>query len=250
MNLNDPNSRIGGWISTPERYRMEMEIEQASLQVVPKAHNAPLDRVKNGLSLKTGVPDVVTIMPEPREALSPPLVHLPVDEIIASILKTKPYMLGLGTTGFCDHALVERIVSDVALRCGQKTNRNTLVVRLRSGSPEHEIAISKGLVQNGAYAQVHWAGFGDSKEEKRRWNCQLADLLEWKQEFGLILFDLGDAGSPAMSRMGRLCNGVVIQMLATSDARSTIQILKNLQNQRIKIIGAWAIEHLPRSLAG
>ena len=154
MNLNDPNSRIGGWISTLERYRMEMEIEQASLQVVPKAHNAPLDRVKNGLSLKTGVPDVVTIMPEPREALSPPLVHLPVDEIIASILKTKPYMLGLGTTGFCDHALVERIVSDVALRCGQKTNRNTLVVRLRSGSPEHEIALSKGLVHNGAYAQV------------------------------------------------------------------------------------------------
>jgi hypothetical protein len=250
MNLNDPKSRIGGWISTLDRYRMEMEIEPTSLQVLPRALDAPLDRVKNGLSSKTGVPDVVTITPESREDLSPPLVHLPVDEIIASILKTKPYMLGLGTTGFCDHALVERIVSDVALRCGQKTSRNTLVVRLRSGTPEHEIAISKGLVQDGAYAQVHWAGFGDSKEEKRRWNCQLADLLEWKQEFGLILFDLGDAGSPAMSRMGRLCNGIVIQMLATSDARSTIQILKNLQNQRIKIIGAWAIEHLPRSLAG
>lgn len=212
--------------------------------------DAPIDRVQNGLSLKTGVPDVVAIAPEPREPLSPPLVQLPVDEIIASILKTKPYLLGLGTTGFCDQSLVERIVSDVALRCGQKTSRNTLVVRLRSGTPAHEIAISKGLVHDGDYAQVHWAGFGDSQEEKRRWNCQLANLLEWKKEFGLILFDLGDAGSAVMSRMGRLCNGIVIQMHPATDARSTIQVLKNLQNQRIKIIGAWALEHHPRSLAG
>jgi hypothetical protein len=212
--------------------------------------DAPIDRVQNGLSLKTGVPDVVSITPEPREALPPQLVQLPVDEIIASILKTKPYLLGLGTTGFCDHALVERIVADVALRCGQKTSRNTLVVRLRSGTPEHDIAISKGLVHDGSFAQIHWSGFGESQEEKRRWNGQLANLLEWKKEFGLILFDLGDAGSPAMSRMGRLCNGIVIQMHPASDARSTIQVLKNLQSQRIKIIGAWALEHHPRSLAG
>ena len=92
------------------------------------------------------------------------------------------------------------------------------------------------------FREVDWTYFGDSKAETKAWHNQLSALPKWKKEFGLIVFDLGDVRLPTMPRIGRLCDGVVVQLLDAANSRDTIQALKGLQKDRLKILGVWSVE--------
>jgi len=78
--------------------------------------------------------------------------------------------------------------------------------------------------------------------EKLRWNTQLLELLRLRKEYGLILIDLGDAESQAMVRLGRLCDGVVIQMMDQVSPRTMKTVLNTLKMEQLKLLGILSLE--------
>ncbi len=166
------------------------------------------------------------------------IVHLPVDGILKRINRSKSFVLGVGAVGNSDPLLVRSVVSEIVTRCCGKTNRNAILVTVRTPND----ATSANIPSCGLYREARWSYFGQTKTETRAWHGQLAELPRWKQEFGLIVFDLGDVGFPLMPRIGRLCDGVVVQLLDPSNSRETIQALRRLQKDRLTILGAWSVD--------
>lgn len=258
MNPENTHSPLRQWIPTLNAYRSALNNETGherqnssdstasnSISIVPRGSDAQ----EEDAPLQNELSRVIPIDPK-YDVNSIKVVHLPVDRILARIQKKSPFMLGLGTVGLDQSHLFESIVSDLAVRCVQRTNRKTLVVRRHTNPLTVPINNLFAPVHNGLYSDVNCIGLGQSKLEKQRWNNQIARLLNWKQEFELILFDLGDSSSHMMSRMGRLCDGIVVQLLETSNSRKAIDIFRKLQNDRLNIIGAWTLEQNEKSLAG
>lgn len=166
------------------------------------------------------------------------VVHLPIDGILKRIQRSKSFVLGVGTVGDSDPLLVRSVVSELITRCCGKTNRNAILVTVRTPND----ITSADFPSCGLYHEARWSYFDQTKTETRAWHAQLSELPRWKQEFGLIVFDLGDVGFPLMPRIGRLCDGIVVQLLDPSNSRETIQALKRLQKDRLTILGAWSVD--------
>ena len=179
-------------------------------------------------------------------ATLPQVLHLPIDGILKKIKVLKPCVLGIGTVGRSETQWSRQVVRDAVSRCCDKTGRNAILVSVRpsgfSDTSENEHQIS-------TFREVSWTYFGDSKAETKAWHAQLSELPKWKKEFGLIVFDLGDVRLPTMPRIGRLCDGIVVQLLNAANSRETIQALKGLQKDRLKILGVWSVELNARSNA-
>ncbi len=178
-------------------------------------------------------------------ASSSQVVHLPIDGILNRISKARSFVLGIVTLGDADPSLVRSVITDTVARCSEKARRNAILITVR---PPNELR-SHDLVENGNFSQARWSYFDDANAGTKSWHAQLADLPRWKQEFGLIVFDLGAVCLPMMPRIGRLCDGIVVQMLDPSNSRETIQALKSLQKNRLTILGAWSVELNSRNIA-
>jgi len=172
-------------------------------------------------------------------ATLPQVLHLPIDGILKRIKGLKPFVLGIGTVGNCETQWPREVVRDAVTRCCDKTGRNAILVSVR---PFGHSNTSESDCSSEYFREVSWSYFGDSKAETKAWHSQLADLPKWKKEFGLIVFDLGDVRFPIMPRIGRLCDGIVVQLLHAANSRDTIQALKTLQKDRLKILGVWSVE--------
>lgn len=182
---------------------------------------------------------------ENRVAL-PHVLHLPIDGIVKKLKGLKPFVLGIGTVGKSETQWNRQVVRDAVNRCCDKTGRNAILVSVRpSGYSNADEKVSR----SDTFREVDWTYFGDSKAETKAWHNQLSDLPKWKKEFGLIIFDLGDVRLPTMPRIGRLCDGIVVQLQNAANSRDTIQALKGLQKDRLKILGVWSVELNARSLA-
>ena len=166
------------------------------------------------------------------------VIHLPIDGILNSIKKTKSFVLGIGTVGDFDPRLVRSVIKDTVARFSEKSDRNTILITIR---PPNDVCDRH---PNGSvnFCEASWSYFEETSAGTKSWHAQLAELPRWKQEFGLIVFDLGDVCLPMMPRIGRLCDGIAVQMLDPTDSRETIQALKLLQKNRLTILGAWSIE--------
>jgi hypothetical protein len=175
---------------------------------------------------------------KPPEAL-PQVVHLPVDGILKRLKGLKSFVLGIGTVGASETLWNRQVVRDAVIRCCDKTGRNAILVTVR---PAGNYIVNDKVTSTDRFREVCWSYFGDSKAETKAWHAQLADLPKWKKEFGLIVFDLGDVGFPVMPRIGRLCDRIVVQLLSQTNSRDTIQALKALQKDRLKILGVWSVE--------
>jgi hypothetical protein len=176
----------------------------------------------------------------------PQVVHLPIDGILKKLKGLKSFVLGIGTVGKSETQWSRQVVRDTVSRCCEKTGRNAVLVSIRS--PEHS-KNGETDFQSDMFREVCWTYFGDSKADTKAWHAQLSDLPKWKKEFGLIIFDLGDVRLPTMPRIGRLCDGIVVQLLNAANSRDTIQALKGLQKNRLKILGVWSVELNAGSIA-
>jgi len=176
----------------------------------------------------------------------PQVLHLPIDGILKRIKGLKPFVLGIGTVGNSGTQWTREVVRDAVTRCRDKTGRNSILVSVRPSSHSNT---SENDSSSGCFREVSWSYFGDSKAETKAWHAQLSDLPKWKKEFGLIVFDLGDVRFPIMPRIGRLCDGIVVQLLHAANSRDTIHALKTLQQDRLKILGVWSVELNARSIA-
>lgn len=178
------------------------------------------------------------------------IVHLPLDGIVSKMTKVNPFVLGLGCIGQRDQELLGEISDQIALGCASKSGRHAVVIRIRQegnevnrmGSARSETASS--FVNHRETMTPHhvWHDFGESKMEKLRWNTQLLELLRLRKEYGLILIDLGDAESQAMVRLGRLCDGVVIQMMDQVSPRTMKTVLNTLKMEQLKLLGILSLE--------
>ena len=166
------------------------------------------------------------------------IVHLPIDGILKRINKSKTFVLGVGAVGESDPLLVRSVVNEIVTRCCVKTNRNAMLVTVRT---PNDVG-SDDLPECSLYRNARWSYFDQTKTGTKAWYAQLAELPRWKLEFGLIVFDLGDVGFPLVPRIGRLCDGIVVQLLDPSNSRETIQALKLLQKERLMILGAWSVD--------
>ena len=173
------------------------------------------------------------------------IVHLPIDGILKQIKRVKSFVLGIGSVGESGPILARSAVTDLVARCCMKIDRKGILVTVRSS---HDI-LPHDSFRNALVHEASWSYFCDTKADMKAWHAQLAELPVWKQEFGLIVFDLGDMRFPMMPRIGRLCDGIVVQMLNPSDSRDTIHALKLLQKERLKILGAWSVELSKRNQA-
>lgn len=166
------------------------------------------------------------------------IFHLPIDGILKQIKRSKSFVLGIGADGDPDSLLVRSVVSDIVTRCCGATDRNAILVTVRPPNDPTSIDFPKCST----YREASWSYFGQAKTDTKSWHAQLAELPGWKQEFGLIVFDLGDVSYPFMPRIGRLCDGIVVQLLNPSNSRRTIRALKLIQKDRLTLLGAWSVE--------
>ena len=172
-------------------------------------------------------------------------IHLPIDGILNRITKVKSFVLGIGTVGNSEASVVRSLVTDIVERCCGKTQRKAILVTIRpNNSPRPE-----DMLQPASFRETLWSYMGNSRSETKLWHAQLAELPLWKKDFGLIVLDLGDVRLPMMPRVGRLCDGIVVQMLNPSNARESIQALKMLQKEQLPILGAWSVDFSARELA-
>ncbi len=178
-------------------------------------------------------------------ASSSQVLHLPVDGILNRISKAQSFVLGIGTVGDADPTLVRSVITGTVARCSEKARRNAILITVR---PPNDLC-SHERVENVNFREARWSYFADANAGTKSWHAQLADLPRWKQEFGLIVFDLGATCLPMMPRIGRLCDGIVVQMLDPSNSRETIQALKSLRKNRLTILGAWSVELNSRNIA-
>ena len=277
MSSPEPDSQLADWLPRLEVYRKAIDtvpvdtvpngVELASGKVAEVVKSFEhVNEILDGFPYEMGalppnakpddtVPIVETALPEPEIQIekrdSIPLtiattttlkrsqiVHLPIDAILKQIKKAKSFVLGIGSVGESHPMSVRSVVTDLVARCCMKTDRNGMLVTVRSS---RDILLHDSF-QNALVRETRWSYLGDTKADMQAWHAQLAELPGWKQEFGLIVFDLGDMRFPKMQRIGRLCDGIVVQMLNPSDSRETIQALKSLQKDRLKILGAWSVE--------
>lgn len=183
------------------------------------------------------------------------IVHLPMDGIVSKMSKVNPFVLGLGCLGKRDPGLLEAIADELAMGCGAKSGRDSVLIRIRQKSqtgegnvtanakdstPTPQSAIPQSPVRK---LPVHiWHDFGESKMDKLQWNTQLLELLRLRKEFGLILIDLGDAESQAMVRLGRLCDGVVIQMMNHVNPRQAKSAIHHLKQEQLRLLGLLSLD--------
>jgi hypothetical protein len=163
--------------------------------------------------------------------------------------KVNPFVLGLGCIGQRDRELLLEIADEIALGCAAKSGRNAVVIRIRQESaPEihrqaEQTAGSETSFPSKPKLPYHlWHDFGESKMEKRRWNTQLLELLRLRKEFGLILIDLGDSESQAIIRLGRLCDGVVIQVMDKVSPKTVKTAINNLKQEQLPLLGIMSLE--------
>ena len=211
--------------------------EKQSIEVIP---NEP------ALAVYVGEESTLPSHGSESRATLPQVLHLPIDGILKKIKGLKPFVLGIGTVGKSEMQWSRQVVRDAVNRCCDKTGRNAILVSVR---PPGYSDASENASQSDAFREVDWTYFGDSKAETKVWHTQLSELPKWKKEFGLIVFDLGDVRLPTMPRIGRLCDGIVVQLLNAANSRDTIQALKGLQKDRLKILGVWSVELNTRSNA-
>lgn len=245
-------------VSLPEAEHPEPEEQPVDLPVEKAEADKPIEVIPHVPALAVYVGEESTLQShgsESRSTLShgsesraalPQVLHLPIDGILKKIKGLKPFVLGIGTVGKSETQWSRHVVRDAVNRCCDKTGRNAILVSVR---PSGDSDSSENASHSDAFREVGWTYFGDSKAETKAWHTQLADLPKWKKEFGLIVFDLGDVRLPTMPRIGRLCDGIVVQLLNAANSRDTIQALKGLQKDRLKILGVWSVELNARSNA-
>lgn len=230
MSSPEPDSQLAQWLPRLEAYRK-------AIATAPSAETK--------LAISEIPVESIDTHPLPIETETTCIVHLPIDGILKQIKKAKSFVLGIGSVGESDPTLVRTVVTDLVARCCRKIDRNGILITVRT---TQHILLNDSF-RNVLVREASWSYFGDTKVDMKAWHSQLAVLPGWKQEYPLIVFDLGDIRFPMMPRIGRLCDGIVVQMLNPSDSRETIQALKSLQKDRLKILGAWSVELSKRNQA-
>lgn len=279
MILPESNTNLNRWLPKLEQYRASLESAADATPLKPvealetalsfqtpeaeKATDASSDASLLAQSLVSDnqvdeahasvlLPFPTTLPSSDREttvASAFSIVHLPVDGILKQIKKSNPYVLGMVTVGNIHDtqvsdsiAITHQIVSQLADRLHQKTDRATLVIRVQPKPLVADHLEKRPPTAHSHHFITNWIDFDDSKVEKQKWYSQISDLTTWKQEFGLIVLDLGNAGSPSVGKLGRLCDGVVGQVLGLGKSKSTLRQLKSLNTHRLQLLGVWSME--------
>lgn len=176
------------------------------------------------------------------------MIHLPIDGILKRISQKNPFVLGFTTVSGARREWKDEVVKAIAGRCSDKTGRSSFVIKMREAQTELT-AVHGSEPSLQTQDQASWSYLAGTALEKQRWNAQLSELLRWKQQFGLIIIDLGDAGFPELPRIGRLCDGVVVQISDPSHAQGAIDAMRKLQSCRLPILGVWSLEMGTRTTA-
>jgi len=244
MSSSDNNSHLTKWLPQLKVYRAAMvaasitEPTRLGYSIEScEANRTSIVEPSSGLETRSGA----SIAASPLSQV----VHLPTDGILKRIKGSKSYVLGIGTVGESDPSLVRSVVTDLVVRCCSKIDRKAILITVR---PPQNLNVNDS-VGNDLAREARWSFFADTKAEKKAWYAQLAELPRWKKEFGLIVFDLGDVCFPRMTQIGRLCDGIVVQLLNPSNPCKTIQAFKLLQKNRLPILGAWSVELNSRDIA-
>ena len=244
MSAQEQEPHLQRWLPQLEAYRVAMG-EPPMAPVIPTSASEPEISLQINPETRSDFAKPATTESVSLHHASPQIVHLPIDGILNRIKKAKRFVLGIGTVGAVDGSVVRNLVTDIVDRCCDKTQRKAILVTIRPA----EDGRPKVLREKASFTEVQWSYMGNSKPETKLWHSQLAQLPLWKKEFGLIVFDLGDVCLPMMPRVGRLCDGIVVQMLNPSNTRESIQALRSLQKERLPILGAWSVDFSVRELA-
>jgi len=268
MSSSDKDPHLTQWLSTLDKYRQAIHSSPGD------ASNAPFEILAGALQVTNLGREVIeetasdTTMPEPARpiVLSTPshlsapshlstpsqfkrpvslVEHLPIDGLLKRMHRSKSFVLGIGSIGKADPQLVRSIVNELVTRCSMKTDRKAILVSIVAPGS----VVTQSPLSNGNYQEAIWTYYGHAKADTKTWHAQLGALPRWKQEFGLIVLDLGDASAPPMPRIGRLCDGVVLQLFNSNSSRETIRALKSLQSESLPFLGAWSVGINARRLA-
>jgi hypothetical protein len=238
--------RLKEWLPRLAHFHTLMETEPTVVQQSNEQVQDISSKTPTIVSLSATQAEVtVPVTPANRQQI----VHLPLDGLVAKMAKVNPFVLGLGCIGQRDRELLLQIADEIALGCAAKSGRNAVVIRIRQESaPEvhrkvEQTARSETSFPSKPKLPYHlWHDFGESKMEKRRWNTQLLELLRLRKEFGLILIDLGDSESQAIIRLGRLCDGVVIQVMDQVSPKTVKTAINNFKLEQLPLLGIMSLE--------
>lgn len=238
--------RLKEWLPRLAHFRTLMETEPTVVQ-------QSIERVEE---VSSKAPTIVNLSVAQPEATIPAkranrqhVVHLPLDGLVSKMSKVNPFVLGLGCIGQRDRELLQDIAEEIALGCADKSGRNAVVIRIRQENApeghrqaEQTMRLETSFPSKPKLPHHLWHDFGESKMEKRRWNTQLLELLRLRKEFGLILIDLGNSESQAIIRLGRLCDGVVIQVMDQVSPKTVKTAINNLKLEQLPLLGIMSLE--------
>ena len=238
--------RLKEWLPRLAHFQTLLESEPIFvLQSSEQAEDA-IAKAPTIVNLSVAQPDAT---PPATRAHRQQIVHLPLDGLVSKMSKVNPFVLGLGCIGQRDPELLQKIADEIALGCAAKSGRNAVVIRIRQAdnqevhrSTEQVTPFESSFSSKSKLPHHLWHDFGESKMEKRRWNTQLLELLRLRKEFGLILIDLGDSESQAIIRLGRLCDGVVIQVMDQASPKTVKTAINHFKLEQLPLLGIMSLE--------
>lgn len=238
--------RLKEWLPRLTHFHSLLEPEAAVVQQSSERAEEVITKAPTIVNLSVAQPDTTTPV---TRANRQQIVHLPLDGLASKMSKVNPFVLGLGCIGQRDPELFQEIADEIALGCAAKAGRNAVVIRIRQENNQEghrqteRVTPSESSVHRKSKLPHHlWHDFGESKMEKRRWNTQLLELLRLRKEFGLILIDLGNSESQAIIRLGRLCDGVVIQVMDQVSPKTVKTAINNFKLEQLHLLGIMSLE--------
>ena len=229
-------------IPSRDRWKSKLDVYRAALANTVAKHIPP--EVPNSSSESYPVLEAEPL----RLAVSDPehgtdsKLHFPIDGIVKQVRRKSPYFLGIGTVDGLNTSVSREVILQFVDQLSQGSKRNTLVIRVRKNA---ELPANDEPTPCSSHSLVDWQGYGESKMEKKVWYAQLASLPSWRHAFGLILLDMGGVESPTFERLGRLCDGLILQLAESANSRPLIQKLKRIQTNHSNIIGVWSVRREP-----
>ncbi len=229
MSSSETDSHLARWLPRLDQYR-------DAINAVP--HDAQNSATASIETIGPILPAEQQPVALPKSNIAHlPIAHLPIDGIVKRIQRSKSFVLGIGSIGLSDPRLVRSILIELVSRCSTRIDKKAILVTLGQSDPDLE-----GVqAENCNFQRAFWTFFGKSKADLKAWHAQLGALPRWKQEFGLIVMDLGDVSSQEMPKIGRLCDGVVLQIFNSIGSQETIRALKSFQKENLHVLGAWSV---------
>lgn len=174
------------------------------------------------------------------------VTSIPIEGLVRDMKRGRCYTLGLASAYSASDRMPCDWVASVARKCIEKTERTAVLIRTQdtassSCTPSADTNCDSGM------ACVQWTPWHEPlnihSPVGRTIRSELASLPQWRQQFSLVVLELGDVRGQSFSGLGKLCDGIGLVASPTSShaIQELSRSLRRHQADGIRVIGLWTL---------